>query len=282
MSTLGDSMESASAIQSSFREFSNPQIPRCSQVDSYFLKELIHASINGDDDSDVNRDITEQEVISAVMKSSNSSPGPDGIGYCIFKKFQKTGFSLLTQWFNMCFSFGVFPSKFKSSLQYSLPKSTRGEFRPTTLSNAVVRIIERLIYKRINPYLDDLLPSWQLGFRSKRGASDQLLHLVSVLQDKKASGVQSGILYLDIKKAFDRVDTRTLICDLHSHGLRGRTLFAIQNILSDRFVRVLYKDHVLCNFYFRKVAEAAEKCSSKPSLLGFADDVAIVVHGTSD
>jgi hypothetical protein len=38
---------------------------------------------------------------------------------------------------------------------------------------------------------------------------------------------------------------------------------------------------LLWNFYFREVAEAAEKCSCKPSLFGFADDVAIVVHGTS-
>ena len=100
---------------------------------------------------------------------------------------------------------------------------------------------------------------------------------MSVLQDKKASGVHSGILFLDLKKAFDRVETRTLMCNLHSHGLRGRTSFALQNILSDRFVRVLYKDHVaeglspeegtpsagilsplLWNFYFRKVAEAAK------------------------
>ena len=62
----------------------------------------------------------------------------------------------------------------------------------------------------------------------------------------------------------------------------------------------MYKDHVaegyspeegtpqggilsplLWNFYFRKEAEAAEKCSSKPSFFGFADDVAIVVLGTS-
>jgi hypothetical protein len=34
LSTLGDSMESASPIQSSFREFSSPHIPRCPQVDS--------------------------------------------------------------------------------------------------------------------------------------------------------------------------------------------------------------------------------------------------------
>ena len=117
---------------------------------------------------------------------------------------------------------------------------------------------------------------------SKRDASDQLLRLVPVIQDKKASGIHSCILFLDIKKAFDRVDTRTLICDLHSHGLP------------------LYQDHVAegyspeegtpqggilsplpWNFYFRKVAEAAEKCFSKPSFFGFAYDSAIVVHGTS-
>jgi hypothetical protein len=51
----------------------------------------------------VNRDIVEQEVISAVIESCDSSPGPDGIGYCIFKKFQKSGFSLLTHLFNLFF-----------------------------------------------------------------------------------------------------------------------------------------------------------------------------------
>ena len=121
-----------------------------------------------------------------------------------------------------------------------------------------------------------------------------------VIQEEKTSDIHSGIFFLDIKKAFDRVDTRTLISDLHSHGLRGTNLFAIQNILSRRFVRVFYQDDVAesyspeegtpqggilsplpWNFYFRKVAEAAEKCFSKPSFFGFADDVAIVVLGTS-
>ena len=65
-------MESALDIQNSFREFSCPEIPRPPQVDSYFPKQLPHASISEDEDIDVNRDIVEQEFISAVIESSNS------------------------------------------------------------------------------------------------------------------------------------------------------------------------------------------------------------------
>jgi len=56
LNTLSDSMESASAIiQSSFRDFSSPQIPISPKVDSCFLKELLHASIDGDEHIGVNR-----------------------------------------------------------------------------------------------------------------------------------------------------------------------------------------------------------------------------------
>ena len=67
---------------------------------------------------------------------------------------------------------------------------------------------------------------------------------MSVLRDKNASGVHNGILFLDIEKTFDRIDTRSFICGLHSHRLRGRTLFSIQNNFSDLCVRVLFKDNV--------------------------------------
>ena len=173
-------------------------------------------------------------------------------------------------------------------------------FCPITLSNAVLQIFERFMYKRINPYFDELLPSWRFGFWSKRGASDQLLRLVSVLRDKNASGVHKGILFLDIEKTFDRIDTRSFICGLHSHRLRGRTLFSIQNNFSDLCVRVLFKDNVaecyspeegttpggilsplFSSLCFWKVAEAAEKSSCKPLFFGFSVDVAIVVHWTS-
>ena len=72
------------------REFSSPQIPRAHQVESCFVTERTSsASINEDKYSDMNKNVIENEEISAVMEPREFSSGLDGIGYCIFKKFSE-------------------------------------------------------------------------------------------------------------------------------------------------------------------------------------------------
>ena len=75
------------------------------------------------------------------------------------------------------------------------------------------RIVYNAVYSHVAPYLTD----WQLGFVRGRSCATQL-----VLSDHQWSktldeGKQVDVVYLDFKKAFDRVAHNTLLhnwCDL--------------------------------------------------------------------
>ena len=248
--------------------------------------------------------------ISSWNCNTLNSHGPDGIGYAVFKKFPDVGTQLLTILYNRCFTTGCFPDSFHQTLVMALPKSTPNNFRPIPLSNAVAKLLDRIIYIRLVKILDPILLEWQFGFRSKRGAADQLLKFYSTLQQKRALGRHVAILFLDIKKAFDRVCRTRLLLDLYEQGVRGKLLKAISNLFSLRSVRVIndrivsgeffpergspqggVSSPLLWNFFFRGIGDTIQKryarlpsflkCYGPPKLFGFADDAAVVVTGTS-
>ena len=96
--------------------------------------------------------------------------------------------------------------------------------------------------------IDPMLPEWQFGFRSKRAAADQLLKFYSTLQQQRARGLHVAVLFLDIKKAFDRVCRTRLLLDLHAQGIQGKCLQVVANLLSLRSVRVIQERIVSDDF----------------------------------
>jgi hypothetical protein len=76
--------------------------------------------------------------------------------------------SPLTYIFNKVLATGIFPDQ----LKYLFKKGNKTEisnYRPTSLLPSFSKIIEKIIYKRLNCFLseNDILTSEQFGFREK-------------------------------------------------------------------------------------------------------------------
>src|SRR5438045_1190834 len=93
-----------------------------------------------------------------------------------------------------------------------------------------------MIFNRIAPFMDGLLPEYQFGFRPKRSSADQAVHFIARCQQLREEGYNVGVLFLDIKKAFDRVERQLLYADLNEVGIRGRLLVTIRNLSCARIV----------------------------------------------
>ena len=307
----GDLLVRANELASKFKSYSVPNIPIHPDDSAMFNQNLSPIDLSIDDGAECNMPISSAEVEFAIDCSRESSaPGPDGIGYSVFKKFPESGIQLLTSLYNSCFDSGVFPESFHRALVMALPKSTPGDFRPITLSNSVVKILDRILYRRLVKMIDPLLPDWQYGFRVKRGASDQLLRFHSTIQKYHDKGLHVGVLFLDITKAFDRVCRKRLLLDLYSQGVRGKCLQAIFNLLSLKSIQIIQERVVsdpftpeegtpqggvcsplLWNFFFRGASRAIDeqyrrlpsflKGICPPEMFGFADDAALLVVGKS-
>ena len=238
-----------------------------------------------------NRPIETHEVNTALNSLGNSSPGPDGIPYNVLRALGLLSKHLLCKLINCLFEEGEIPETMKHCLQVALPKSQAGDFRPITLMNAVMKVYEKVIYNRLWEFIDKLLPESQYGFRKKTSSYDQAARLVTNIEAARFRKQCTVVLFIDIKKAFDRVNRKILLNELHSSGIRGKILIAIGSLISGNKLRVLFEDCIsseyeteygcpqgsilsplLWNFYFRKYESQILNCSK----FAFADDLAIL------
>ena len=89
-------------------------------------------------------------------------------------------------------------------------QSNPKNYRPISITACLRRLLERIILKRLQDYLErnGLLASHQSGFRAKRSTRDNLVFILQVFQqvresfNRKRKAVAS---FFDIEAAFDKV-----------------------------------------------------------------------------
>ena len=90
------------------------------------------------------------------------------------------------------------------------PKSCR----PIPLLCVPIKILERLIYARVHPIIDPLLPQEQAGFRHGRSTVDQVTLLTQNIEDSFSAKNKAGAVFVDLTAAYDTVWHRGLTCKL--------------------------------------------------------------------
>ena len=90
------------------------------------------------------------------------------------------------------------------------PKS----YRPISLLCVPYKILERLIYTRIEPLIDPLLPKEQAGFRRGKSTVDQVVLLNQNIEDSVEAKKKAGAVFIDLTAAYDTVWHRGLTCKL--------------------------------------------------------------------
>ena len=90
------------------------------------------------------------------------------------------------------------------------PKS----YQPISLLCVLYKILERLIYTRIEPLIDPLLPKEQAGFRHGKPTIDQVVLLTQNIEDSFEAKKKAGAVFVDLTAAYDTVWHRGLTCKL--------------------------------------------------------------------
>ena len=91
------------------------------------------------------------------------------------------------------------------------PKS----YRPISLLCVPYKILERLIYARLEPLID-LLPKEQGGFRRGKSTVDQVFLLTQNIEDPFQAKKKAGAVFIDLTAAYDTVWNRGLTCKLQA------------------------------------------------------------------
>ena len=132
----------------------------------------------------------------------------------------------LTHIFNFPLSTGVFPAAWKvGSIQpvYKQSRSCATSYRPITLLSCVSKILEGFVRLQLLTYSFDIgvIPDQQFGFLPKRSTVRQLLAVVDNWELALDEGRCVHACFLDVAKAFDRVDHGLLLFKLQRSGICG-------------------------------------------------------------
>ena len=154
-------------------------------------------------------------------------------------------FEWLTRVCNVCVSEERVPNDWMRAIIVPIykGKGDRSEcknYRGISLLSIPGKVYGRILIERVRLLTEGMIGEEQCGFRSGRGCVDQVFvmkQLSEKMVDKKKSLYAA---YMDLEKAYDRIDRDAMWCVLHMYGVNGKLLNAVQSLYerSEACVRV--------------------------------------------
>jgi hypothetical protein len=184
----------------------------------------------------------EDELIGVIKKLKNKkSPGIDKIQNQLIKRLPSRGIVYLLFIINSCLKLSYFPERWKTAkvtpiLKPSKSPTSPESYRPISLLCAVSKILERIILNRINNFLDEhgIIPAEQHGFKRKFSTTSQLSKVIKNAKRKLKEKSSTGIIMLDVEKAFDRVWHNGLLFKMIELNFPAYIIKLTANFLTNR------------------------------------------------
>ena len=135
---------------------------------------------------------------------------------------------------------GSIPSDWKHAVVTLVYKSDSrtdpNNYRPISVLPVFSKILERAVHKMVYTYLQqhNLLSIYQSGFRSLHSTSTCLANVTNTLLQNIDKGQLTGLVFLDLRKAFDTLDHRVLLNKLTSLGFNEAAVQWFNAYLTDR------------------------------------------------
>ena len=109
-------------------------------------------------------------------------------------------------------------------------------YRPISVLPVVMKIFERAVQQQFVGYLTkhSVLCKEQSGFRKKHSTQTATTDVTDYILNNMDNGFLTGAVYLDLKKAFDSVDSETLLFKLKCLGVKSSEHTWFRNYIMDR------------------------------------------------
>ena len=152
-------------------------------------------------------------------------------------------------------------------------------YRPKSLLPLISKVIEKVIHNQTSTFLNlkNLLYNYQSGFRKKHSTDFCLSYLNDNILKGFDRGMMTGMILIDLQKAFDTIDHDVLLQKLYAIGFSKRTVNWFKSYLSNRSFKVNLGNNfsilgpLLFLIYVNDMSQAV-KCD----LFLYADDSCLV------
>ena len=237
-SVTDDPWEKSNILQSQYVSvFSDPAL--CSAEEA--TKDIPSTHVSLDE-----LDFTPACIEAALAELDPYAGAPSGdIPAVILSKCRKQlAYPLWLLW-NHSFCEGTVPACLKrQQITPVFKKGSRMEaknYRPVALTSHIIKTFERVVRNKVVEHLEgnSVLNDSQHGFRKNRSCLTQLLHHFDNILCELNNGSEVDVIYVDMEKAFDKVDINVLLAKLDKYGVRGRLHRWIRDFLTERFQTVV-------------------------------------------
>lgn len=209
-------------------------------------------------------------------------------------------FKLLANIFNWCLKTSYFPMKFKNAKVIPILKPGKDEklptsYRPISMLNVIDKIFEKIILARVTKFAEDneILHKHQFGFRKGFSTVHQIKRIEKMVQANKISRKSTGVILLDIEKAFDSVWHNGIIFKLNEFKFPIYLQKIIRSFLEKRCFSVHIHDGIstlreICagvpqgsvlSPTLYSIFTSDFKSLKEQSVAFYADDSAIITNG---
>lgn len=186
-------------------------------------------------------DSVERQLLSV---DATKATGHDGLPSIVLKLCAATLAPSVSIVFNASLQQGRVPMAFKRANVVPLFKggdsTAATQYRPISLLPVVSRLLEKCVQTQITEYFENrhILPNSQFAYRAGHSTEDLLTLATNRWLHSKYERRVTGVAFVDMSKAFDRVRHSTLVHDLFNAGISGPALQWLISYLSEREQRV--------------------------------------------
>ena len=193
--------------------------------------------VNGNQEVEV--EVSIENVRKAVKKlKKGKAPGVDGITSEMLHFGGDSVLEWLTRVCRVCIRDERVPSDWMRAIIVPLYKgkgdrSDCKNYRGISLLSVPGKVYGRLLIERVQGMTEGLIGEEQCGFRSGRGCVDQIFAVKQLSEKFVSKSKNLYVAYMDLEKAYDRIDRDAMWSVLGMYGVEGKLLRAIQSLYAE-------------------------------------------------
>ena len=297
-----DSKTSAEIFKDFYSNLVSDLLKKLSSLPNKFGKETVkkyYKNINLDGKSFSFRPTTQASVLKLLEEVNPSkTAGIDNLAGKFLKEGAPALASPITDLCNLSISLSSFPDDCKIAklkpLDKKEAKTKPKNYRPISLLPLISKVIEKVILNQTQNFLDTnmILYSYQSGFRKHHSTDTCLSYLTDKVRTGFEKGLLTGMVLINLQKAFDTIDHGTLLDKMNCLGFSYSTIAWFNSYLTKRsFIVNVGKEYsspgklscgvpqgsILGPLLFLYVTDMLQAVNSE--LLLYADDTCLIYMG---
>ncbi len=156
---------------------------------------------------ELDKPITKQEALEALQTlQPGKAPGPDGLSCEFYKEFMSELIDPFLEMLNYSFVRGSLPESLTEAnisliLKKGKPADECPSYRPISLLNIDFKILSKILARRLEKVLPNIINVDQSGFVVGRNSCNNMRRLLNVIQLSQQQKLASMVISLDAEKA---------------------------------------------------------------------------------